>query len=247
MLCSLKDLDGFSIHAADGDIGQVNELYFDDTQWVVRYFVVKTGFWLASKKVLLSPISIKHVNREDKTLNVAITREQVKNSPDIDTQKPVARQYEVDFLGYYGYPSYWGGTGLWGAHSSPFMIAPGYAGLAPQAGEGADAPDMFADVDAMRYRDQDHHLRSSRVVTGYQLEAKDGDLGHLQGMLIDTDTWAIRYLIINTGHWWSGHQVLIAPQSIRDVSWPRSKIYVEMTQEEVKNASLFDPDSFSDL
>ncbi len=77
---------------------------------------------------------------------------------------------------------------------------------------------------------------------GYHLEATDGDLGHLQGMLIDTDTWAIRYLIINTSNWWLGHQVLIASNSIKEVSWGTFKIYVDMTQQQVKGAPLFDPD-----
>jgi len=241
MLHTLEDLDGFAIHATDGDIGKVKEFYFDDKQWVIRYLVVETGSWFASKKVLLSPISIKHLNREDKTLTVSISREQVKNSPNIDTQQPVSRQHETDYLGYYGYPFYWGGAGLWGGYSSPYMIAPGYISMTPQPESSIDVADMFADVDAMRYRNQDHHLRSTLAVTGYHLEATDGDLGHLQGMLIDTDTWAIRYLIINTGNWWLGHLVLIAPQWIKEVSWVTSKIYVAMTQQQVKDAPLFDP------
>lgn len=241
MLHTLRELESFAIHATDGDIGETKDFYFDDKQWVIRYLVVDTGSWLASKKVLLSPISIKHVNRDDKTFAVAISREQVKNSPDIDTQKPVSRQYEVNYLGYYGYPNYWGYSGLWGGYSSPYMIAPGYASVAPQPDNGVDVTDMFADVDAVRHRDQDHHLRSSLEVTGYHLEAKDGDLGHLEGMLIDTDTWAIRYLIINTSNWWLGYQVLIAPQWIKEVSWETSKIYVDMTQQQVKDAPTFDP------
>ena len=64
MLQTLKDLEGFAIHATDGDIGEIKEFYFDNEQWVIRYLVVETGSWLASKIVLLSPISIKHVNCE---------------------------------------------------------------------------------------------------------------------------------------------------------------------------------------
>jgi hypothetical protein len=224
MLRTLKEVEGFAIHADDGDLGEIKEFYFDDRQWVIRYFVVETGTWLSSKKVLLSPISIKHVNHEDKILSVSISRKQVENSPDIDTQKPVSRQHEADHLG------------------SPYMIAPGYASVAPQPDEGHEAPDIFADIEVIRHRDQDHHLRSTLAVTGYHFEALDGDLGHLQGMLIDTDTWAIRHLIINTSNWWLGHQVLIAPQSIKEISWTTSTLYVDMTQQQVKDAPLFEPD-----
>jgi hypothetical protein len=242
MLHTLKDLEGFTVHASDGDIGEITDSFFDDQQWAIRYLVVETGSWLESKKVLLSPISIKHVDREAKTLMVSISREQVKNSPDVDTQKPVSRQYEVDYLGYYGYPYYWGNTGLWGGYPSPYMIAPGYASAAAQAAEGIDAPDMFADVEAMRHRDQDHHLRSSHAVTGYQLEATDVAFGHVEGMLVDTNTWAIRYLIVNTSNWWVGHLALIAPQWIKEVSWVTSKFYVDLTQQQVKDAPIFEPD-----
>jgi hypothetical protein len=194
MLHPLKDFVGFTVHATDGDIGETKDLFFDDKQWVIRYLVVETGSWLASKKVLLSPMSIQHVDIEEKKITVSISKEQVKNCPDVDTQQPVSRQYELNYLGYYGYPYYWGNTGLWGGYPSPYMIAPGYASVAPQPDEGIDAPDMFADIKAIQHRDQDHHLRSCDAVTGYQLEATDGELGHLAGMLIDTETWAIRYL-----------------------------------------------------
>ncbi|MFT7524948.1 MAG: hypothetical protein ACI9LY_000080 [Arenicella sp.] len=234
MLHKLKELEDFEVHATDGDIGHTTEFYFDDKQWVIRYLVAETGSWLESRKVLISPISIKNLNQKEKKLTVAISREQLKNSPNIDTQQPVSRQHEVNYLGYYGYPPYWGNVGLWGGYPSPYMIAPGYRGMAPQPDEEIDDP--------VRKNDQDHHLRSSSAVSDYHLETNDGDLGHLQGMLIDTDTWAIRYLIINTSNWWLGHLVLIAPQWIKEVSWANAKIYADMTQQQIKDAPVYDPD-----
>ncbi|MBO1895753.1 MAG: PRC-barrel domain-containing protein [Shewanella sp.] len=246
MLHTLNDLQNLSIHASDGDIGLTKDFYFDDKHWVIRYLVVETGSWLSSKKILLSPISIKEFNQEQKTLAVTISREQVKNSPDIDSEKPVSRQHEVDHMEYYGYSQYWGNTGIWGSEPSPNMMAPGYYSVAPKP-DNLDNPEMSADVEAALSRDNDHHLRSSHAVAGYHLDAIDGELGHLQGMLIDIDTWAIRYLIINTSNWWLGHLVLIAPKSIKEVSWPTSKIYVDMTQQQVKDAPTYDPSVPFDL
>lgn len=240
MLYTLNDLKNLAIHASDGDIGLTKDFYFDDKQWVIRYLVVETGSWLFSKKILLSPISIKELNQEEKTLTVSISRAKVKNSPDIDSEKPVSRQYEIEYMGYYGYPHYWGNSSLWGSYPSPNMMSPGYYSVAPQP-DNFNEPDMFANDNAALPGDNDHHLRSSDAVTGYHLDAKDGELGHLQGMLIDVDTWAIRYLIINTSNWWLGHLVLIAPKWIKEVSWPTSKIYVDMTQQQVKDAPTFDP------
>ena len=112
MLHTIKELERYAIHATDGGIGHVRGVYFDDESWVIRYLVVDTGGWFANRKVLVSPMSVVHVDRLERTLSVSITRQQVKDSPDIDTDKPISRQHESGYLGYYGYPDYWGGGGF---------------------------------------------------------------------------------------------------------------------------------------
>ena len=114
MLHNLKDLKGCAIDALNGEIGTVKDFYFDDEKWVVRYLIVETGSWLSSRKVLISPMAIKQLNVNEKTLSVGITVNQVKNSPNIDTDKPVSRQHEADHLDYFGYPYYWGATDIFG-------------------------------------------------------------------------------------------------------------------------------------
>ncbi len=74
----------------------------------------------------------------------------------------------------------------------------------------------------------------------YHIEATDGDVGHVQGMLVDEETWAIRYIIVNTSNWWLGHQVLIAPQWIQDVSWSDATVSVNLTRQAVKDAPPYD-------
>ena len=112
MLRTINDLEDYAIRATDGDIGHVKDVYFDDETWVVRYLVVDTGTWLSSRKVLLSPIAIGQPNWTDKVLPASITKDQVENSPDINTKKPVSRQQEIRLLEYYGYPYYWGNCGM---------------------------------------------------------------------------------------------------------------------------------------
>ena len=239
MLRSMSDLEGYAIQATDGDVGHVKDFYFDDDAWVVRYLVVDTGTWLQSRKVLISPVSIGHPKWAEMVLPVSITKEQVKNSPDIDTETPVSRQYEVRYLGYYGYPFYWGGGGLWGAGLYPSMMMPGYAGFDSQAvrTEAQKAADR---AEQARHRDDDPHLRSCREVMKYHIHASDGDIGHVRDLLVDEETWAIRYLIVDTSNWWLGHQVLIAPQWIKDVSWPEEKVSVNLTRQAVKDAPAYD-------
>ncbi|MHB1544268.1 MAG: PRC-barrel domain-containing protein [Gammaproteobacteria bacterium] len=242
MLRSMNELKDYAIRATDGDIGHVEDFYFDDKTWVVRYLIVDTGTWLASRKVLISPIAISRSNWTEKMLHVAITRQQVKDSPDIDTDKPVSRQHEMQYLGYYGYPYYWGGAGLWAAGSYPSMMMPGFVSSVstPHAAQ-SPAEKYSTRTDALWHEKYDDpNLRSCQEVMSYHIRAADGEIGHVQSFLVDEKTWAIRYLVANTSNWWLGHQTLIAPQWIRDVKWPSAMISVNLTRQAVKDAPPYE-------
>ena len=244
MLRSIKDLDRLAVEATDGAIGHVKDFYFDDSAWVVRYLIVETASWLFSRKVLISPISMGRPDWGAKTLPVSITREQVKNSPEIDTKKPVSRQHETGYLDYYGYPLYWGGGGLWGAGSYPNLILPGYAGFGSAEAARSEAENAYARTEASQEREHEHddrHLRSCHAVMGHRVHAVDGDIGHVQGFLVDDETWAIRYVVVNTSNWWPGHEVNIPCEWIKDVSWPDASITVDRTTEAVRDALLDEP------
>ncbi len=243
MLYPSKELLSLAIvsgdNAADGAIGDVKDLYFDDETWTVRYLVVETGSWLSSRKVLVSPISADKPDWAAKRLPVSLTREKVKNSPDIDTDMPVTRQHETDYLDHYSYPYYWGGMGLWGISGYPNKVLPGYAGYgsASAAREEADSAQAMTEA---RQRDQDPNMRSCKAVVGYHIEASDGEIGHVQGLLVDEESWAIRYGVVSTSNWWLGHDVLVAPQWIKQVSWKEQTVAVDLTRDALKQAPQYD-------
>jgi uncharacterized protein YrrD len=238
MLRNLTDLHDFALHATDGDIGHVKDFYFDDQAWVIRYLVVETGGWLSSRKVLVSPIAVGDPNWQEKILPVSITREQVNDSPDIDTDKPVSRQHESELLAYYTYPLYWSGPGLWGSATYPNLVMPEFVSTPSVILPQTDSADIAAP--AARHDSDDTRLRSCNVVMGYHIHASDGEIGHVQGMLVDEETWAIRYLVVNTSNWWVGHQVLITPESISDVSWFDGMVSLNVTRQKVKDAPPYD-------
>jgi hypothetical protein len=243
MLRTLSDLHAYTIGAVDGAIGHVKDIYVDDTAWVVRYLVVETGSWLESKKVLISPIAIGKVDWEARQLHVAITKEQVKNCPDVDTEKPITRQHEQDYSGYYGYPYYWGGLGYWGGGMFPEMMLSSYGGAnAPQALQfmQQEAENFRASAEGHHDETASSHLRSCAAITGYHLQASDGEIGHVSGALIDDQTWAVRYLIVNTSNWWFGHQILVAPSWIEAISWSEATVSVKLTRDAVKDAPPYD-------
>ena len=232
MLRPVKDLQGYAIHATDGDIGQVDEFYFDDERWTIRYLVVATGNWLSGRKVLISPIAIGKADWVAEKLNLALTKGQVENSPDIDTHKPVSRQREIEYFNYYGYPYYWYGGGLWGADAYPSALTAAGALGAESAMERETVPPEAQG---------DPHLRSTSEVIGYYIEAADGELGHVEDLIVDDESWAIRYIVVDTANWWLGKKVLVAPQWIERVSWAESKVYVNLPREAIKNSPEYDP------
>lgn len=241
MLRSAKELEGSAIGATDGGIGHVKDFYFDDDQWVIRYLVVDTGGWLSSRKVLVSPIVVGTPNWEQRLLPVSISRDQVRKSPDIDTDKPVSRQHEMLYSGYYDFPYYWGAGGYWGYGMYPNLMMSG-----PSRNDGSYSGSIPAQRDIAReelarHEHDDPHLRSYNVVVGYHVHAADGKIGHVAGMLVDEKTWAIRYLIVDTSNWWLGHEVLIAPPWIQSVNWSATSLAVSMTCEAIKSAPVYNP------
>lgn len=197
MLRSASHLHGFTLRAIDGEIGKVDHFYFDDETWVIRYLVVGTGGWLGGWLVLISPFAVGQTDWEAKQLEVVLTKKQVAGSPEIDTHKPVSRQLEAHLLGYYGYPFYWRGPYLWGSMFDP-------AGLPIQTSAVAGTSASTAETESA-----DSHLRSTKEVNGYHIDATDGEIGHVKDFIIDDHTWAIQYLEVNTRNWWPGKKVLM--------------------------------------
>jgi hypothetical protein len=228
MLTKTSLLKGFVIRATDGELGTVEQFLFDDDTWCVRYLTIETGGWLGGRKVLISPISVIHTDWEAGRLDVALTREQVEKSPDIDTHRPVCRQHEAEYLGHYGYPLYWGGPNLWGPAFHP-------AGLAISTTASTEAL-----AHEIQSESTDSHLRGSAAVTGYQVAAANGDIGHVDGFLMDDERWLIRYIEVATWDWWPGGRVLVSPAWVIRVSWTDSKVYVGLSLEAIKNGPEYD-------
>lgn len=231
MLRRAKELIRFKLGARDGEIGRVKDFYFDDHRWTVRYLVADTGTWLTNRLVLISPFAITGVNFEHQNIEVKLTKEQIENSPSIDTEKPVSRQFEADYARYFGWPMYWYGPALWGP--TPYPDYPPNETMEREAAEGDPA---------IREERGDPRLRSASEVEGYHLQARDGELGHVEDLILDDQDWAIRFLEIDTRNWWPGKKVLISPLWIKDVSWDESKVFVDLYRETIKQAPAYDED-----
>ncbi len=222
MLTNATYLKGLVLRATDGEIGTVDDFYFDDETWVIRYLTVDTGGWLGGRRVLISPLAITHTDWPVRRLDLALTKKQVQNSPDVNTQLPVSRQHESAFNGYYGYPSYW----------TAFPTFVGGVGIPPPL-------TIVDDSDDKQRQSMDSHLRSTKAVDGYHIEAADGEIGHVAGFVIDGETWTIRYVEVATQNWWPGKKVLLSPVWIERVSWEKSKVYVGVSREVIRDAPQY--------
>jgi sporulation protein YlmC with PRC-barrel domain len=221
MLRSIKQLYGKKLGASDGDIGHVKDFYFDDEHWAVRYVVADTGSWLTGRLVLISPHAFGDLYQDGDSLLANLTRRQIESSPAIESHKPVSRQYEEEYYRYYGWPSYWDGGGMWGVGAFP-VAPPPHLISTKQASRGS----RLQNVD-------DPHLRSTQALSGYHIQTPEGAIGHVADFMMDDKSWAIRHLVVETGHWYSGKEIVISPKHIVRISYEESKVFVSVTKEAI--------------
>ncbi len=225
MLRSTRKLRDYVLHALDGEIGRCRDFLFDDHQWVVRYMVADTGRWIPDKEVLISPMALGKPNWGERTLPVELTREQIRTAPSLAADEPVSRQMEEAIHEHYGFPYYWGGADLWGIMAQPDLLRD----AAPTEKEGPIRPTG------------DPHLRSVREVTGYHIEARDGEIGHVDDFILDDRTWSLRYMVVDTRNWLPGRKVLVAPLWVESLDWPNAEAAVSLSRSEIEGAPPFHP------
>jgi hypothetical protein len=235
MLRSFDHLRGFAIHASDGEIGSLRDLYFDDQSTLIRYFVVDTGTWLSGRRVLLAPAAVGGADAQRGEIITGLTRQQVEDSPPVDTEEPVARQQEIALHGYYGWEPYWAVPPLAGS------LAPYWGAAMPAAHMPSDEEAVAREMAAREREQRDPHLRSAREVKGYYVAATDGEIGHLEDFFIDDQDWAIRLLGIDTRNWLPGRRVVISPRWLHAVDWPGHRIEVGLTRQQIKGSPAYDP------
>ncbi|HZS81350.1 MAG TPA: PRC-barrel domain-containing protein [Stellaceae bacterium] len=242
MLWSASHVVGFDIEAKDGPIGRVADFLFDDAAWTVRWMEIDTGTWLSGRKVLIPPSCLGEPRPKQRAFPVELTRKQVEDSPDLAEDEPVSRQHEIRIYDYYGWEPYWmvrSWAGWAGGYPAPFGVVPPERFPLATAGDRPLAPEIAKEIAARS--EGDPHLHSTEDVLGHRVHASDGEIGHIDDFLLDREGWAIRYLVVDTGDWWPGKKVLVAPQWMQEIDWPDRAIYCELSRAEVQSSPEFDP------
>jgi sporulation protein YlmC with PRC-barrel domain len=224
MLQKMSEILGIDIIAGDGEIGHVDDLYFDDHKWGVRYLVAVTGNWLSSRKVLIAPESVETPDWPKKQLPVNLSKNQIEESPPVDWAKPVSRNYEIELNNFFNWTPYW-------MPETPYLtgLAESKQGMPEET-----APENEASQTNVP------QLRSGREVIGYYIHAQNGDIGHVEDFIVNDENWRIRYLVVDTRNWLpGGKKVLVATNWIKEVIWAESKVYVDLTREVIRNSPQF--------
>jgi hypothetical protein len=211
MFRSLGDLIGASMIATDGEIGRICNFLFDDQSWNIRYSVVDVGRWLTRREVVISVSAIDQPDWKTKTLRARLTKEQLRDGPDVDSKKPVSRQQEIAMREYFGWPAYW--DTIVDKVFPPSLIP-----------AGREFP---------VHTGEDNHLRSWEDVIGYEVWASDGVVGCLESFVVDDAVWHIGYLDVKTGEGLQSRSVLVPTSWVKSISWADHHVNLQGSRERI--------------
>jgi sporulation protein YlmC with PRC-barrel domain len=172
VLHKASKLKGTAVKASDGEVGTVQELYFDNQQWRVKYLAVKTTSPGPDAVVLIAPSAVR-TPWTTAAVPVALTRDEV-------------------------------------SRSSPSVLP------------------------------SDRHLMSSDDLNGFHIEATDGEIGHVDDVLVDEDNWNIRYIVLDTSNWIGGRSVVISPRVLKGIDQPDRIVHVDVARDDVRRSPELD-------
>ncbi len=237
-------MEGYAVHASDGRIGKVHEFVFDTNRWALRYLVVDLGGWITGRKVLLAAAAIRHAEPGELVVNVS--KEQVRNSPDIDVTKQMPRSVESELHDHYGWPYYWQQPTYYDTRTSnpithdPYAAPTWPADTTPESAKASYAAAGSPVKGSERNEPAEPLMRESREVHGYHIHAQDGDIGHVHDFAVEDENWIIRYLIIDTRNFLPGKHIAVSPKWVRQVNWEDRRVYLCLTKEQIEKAPRFD-------
>ena len=226
MLRSLKPLENFTVTASNGEVANVVDFLFDDEAWKVKKIVMETRGLIKGGRILVaSPKALANINWAGRLFHLALTREDVDRVPGVDLDVPIPASGPTEGHRFFGYDYYLGHDEIWSSDADNGLFADGHWAEAPLRLYGGKG---------------EAHLRSIKAIRGYHLQARDGPIGHLEDLLIDDQSWDVRFMAVDTRQWGPGHRVLVAPDHAR-VSWREKKIFVDLPQEVVRESPPWDP------
>ncbi len=232
MLKTLLEMRGYQLRAIDKDLGSVDDFYFDDRLWRIRYLVADTGNWLPGRNVLIGQEALERSEWEDKVFPVTLTSAEINDSPGIETDLPFSLQKEKELRQFFKWREYW---------DDDVFIQP--AGFTPMGVPGGEAMEqsLKQGMNSPGKLDGNPHLRSANEVQGYYIGAQDGEIGHVDDFIVEDTSWDIRYLVVDTQNWLPGKKVLISRKWVSAIDWNKQTVQVNMNRDMIEQSPEYDP------
>ena len=221
----VRDIAALTLSAIDGQMGSISELYFDDQNWKIRYLIINTGGWLTGRNVLIAPIAVADIDDAAASIRINLRKEQIEQAPPIEKAKPISRQYEEAYYEHFRWAPYWQSDTT--ALGTPIPYP--------------EPPPMNVDEPAFSESPEKSHLRSSAEVTGYRIHAQDGEIGHIEDLVIDDEDWIVRYVEVDTRNWLPGKKVLVQTGRIKQIDWQSQSVTMSLTRHAIQSAPAYDP------
>lgn len=213
MLHSTTELIGYNVVADGGKVGKVYDFLFDDAEWTIRCFVLRTGAWLMKRLVVVARSFIRQPDAANHFIPVSLRKDQIKNSPRLEAYRSVYRYRQVD------------------PYVSPVGLATGTGGVLLVHRRGAAPSD-----------EGDPHQKSIKEVIAYHVIATDGEVGYVDDFIVDDQGWIIRHLVVmHMQDSLSARKVLISPASVKEIRWKEEKVYIDLSQEKIQDSPDYNP------
>jgi hypothetical protein len=214
MLLNVHTLCQYTILAKGGDIGNIDDFLFDEDTWKIRYLITDTSNGPSRRKVLLPAIALDQTNQVSRKIPIHLTKEQVNNCPSIDTNALMSRQIQSRLNEVYPVFMYWAMSGY---VSTSLPLAP---------------------VSNQQSQSEEHNIafRSVEDIGHCFIQAVDGDLGAIEEIVVDDESWSIRYIVANPTKWLLGRKFWVLPTWIETIDWEAQQVFLKISKEQLKNS-----------
>jgi sporulation protein YlmC with PRC-barrel domain len=222
---SLNILKDHTIGTNDLFNGNIKDFLFDEKRWVIRYIDAEFEDSATAEKVLVPRILFRIPDGGSKLLPTRLSKQEIENCPKAKDHLPVSRKYEEKLSKYYQISPYW--------RAAYLRTTVGF--LPPRP--------LNVLSESVSEKDIDSILRSFVELKGYNIEATDGNVGHIEDLIIDYQDWQIVYAVIDTSNWlpWS-KKVIIPISRMTDISYTESLVKIDLKTETIKNAPEYNPE-----
>ena len=212
------------MYAVDGRIGTVEDFYFDEITWEIRYLLSIPENCLEHMHRLVPCLAIDSIQCDDQSIIVELTRQQIENSPPLRRHQTVSRRYEAEYYSYFGWPPYWEQD-------------------RPSASHHCSSRNLrnSKSEDTVAMHPMYTHIYSASNLYGCTITSHDGISGYVEDLILDTKRWFIPYLQVNTQHDSSNKRILISPDWICQINMSRRAVYTDLPSSLIRQAPEFDP------